>query len=69
MTTNMNPQDAWRQEGYGVKMPDDGTFNAWAEYADGTRTEFTGSGPATLTYMCEARRNGATRHGYQREQR
>lgn len=58
----------WAQEGYGVKKPSHSTFVAWAEWPDGTRTESVGSGPSILTFMCDARRNGATRNGYLRRQ-
>jgi len=43
--------------------PSNEQFTAWAEFADGRRETFDGSGPECNTWACEQRRNGATRNG------
>lgn len=54
----------WRTPGYGVKKAVTTQYTAWAEYGDGTRYTYRGTGPECLTWMVAERRAGATRHGY-----
>ena len=46
--------------------PSSERFEAWAEYADGSRWSFTGTGPEVRAWTIQERRSGAKRVGYTR---